>query len=524
MAKTQNIREKYSGRSQEELLEVIAQMSTEISRLTAYMYGSRKERYVAPDGSPPLFDEAEELVESGVDFEDEDLFPEEEVRETKEKKPRGKRKPLPPHLPRLTKIVDLPEGEKRCLVHDVDKVKIGEEHREKLELEPAKAYVLDYVIYRYKCPCCDDLQVSHGAYPSDPIPKGIAGPGLLAYVATQKYADGLPLARQEAIFARHGFELNRVTLARWMIKLGDLVAPLISLLHEDLLLSPVVHVDETHLQVLKEPNKSPESRSYMWCLARSGPSPIVFFRYYDNRSKRAGADLLAGFKGTLVADAYKVYESLETVFDYRLSGCFAHARRKFADAEKFGKTLSPAERGLAPQALRLIKKLYAIEKEIKNLDAEQKLKVRSEKSAKLLQRFHEWMISKKDSVLPKSPIGKAINYALSQWDRLTVFIGDGRVPIDNNFLEAHIKPFAIGRNAWMFSAVQAGANASANLYTLVESAKANGIEPFDYLNLIFKELPSAKTVEQLEILLPHNASRHFSLRKHLPTKKEVLEG
>lgn len=330
------------------------------------------------------------------------------------------------------------------------------------------------------------------------------------------------MARQEAIFNRYGIELNRTTLARWIIKLGDLVSPLISLLHEDLLASEVVHADETYVQVLKVPNKRPESQSYMWCLARSGDSPIVLFRYYDNRSKRAAADLLSGFKGVLVADAYKVYDSLQGVSDFTLSGCFAHARRRFVEAEKFGKNLSLSERALAPQALVLIKKLYALERKFKNLDPLQKLERRKALSIPILQRLHEWLLAKKDDVLPRSLVGKAIHYSLSQWDKLTVFSRDGRVPIDNNFLEAHIKPFAIGRNAWMFSAVQAGANASANLYTLVESAKANGIEPFGYLELIIKELSSSTTLEQLEKLLPHVAAKHYSLRSHLPSKKEVL--
>lgn len=522
MAKKQDIHSKYSGCSQEELLEVIAKLSAENSRLLAYSFGSRRERYVPdPEGMPLLFNEAEELA--GSTSEVVEIESDEETDSTKrEKKPRGKRKPLPLELPRVQRIVDLPDEEKRCPVHDVDKVKIGEEHREKLELQPAKAFVADYVIYRYKCPCCDDLIVTHGAIPSDPIPKSFASPSLLAYVASQKYADGLPLARQEAIFSRYGIELNRTTLARWMIKLGELVSPLISLLHDDLLVSEVVHADETHVQVLKEPNKRPESQSYMWCLARSGSSPIVFFRYYDNRSKRAAADLLSGFKGVLVADAYKVYDSLQATSDFTLSGCFAHARRRFVEAEKFGKNLSLSERALAPQALVLIKKLYALEKKFKSLDPEQKLEQRKAFSVPILQRLHEWMLAKKDDVLPRSLIGKAIHYALSQWEKLTVFCRDGRVPIDNNFLESHIKPFAVGRNAWMFSAVQAGANASANLYTLVESAKANGIEPYGYLELIIKELSSSTTLEQLEKLLPHFAAKHYSLRPHLPSKKDVL--
>jgi transposase len=505
------IKKKYSGRSEKELLEVIEKLSAQIMRQNIYLFGSRKERYEAdPEGMKLLFDEAEEILETAALEENQ----QESADPDRKKKPRGKRKPLPAHLPRVQKIFDLPESEKSCALHKVNLVKIGEETVEKLEVEPAKAYVVQLITPRYKCPCCDDVKIVSAEKPADPIPRSFATPGLLAYVATQKYCDGLPLSRQERIFERANIDLDRTTLARWMIKCAGLAAPLVSLLHDDLIASPVIHADETHVQVLNEPNKTPESRSYMWCLARSGPEPIILYQYYDNRSKSAAADLLRDFSGVLVVDAYKVYDGLRNTLNYTISGCFAHARRRFWEAEKFAKKASPKDNPLASEALAFIKKLYAIEDKLKGKEPVAVLEERQKESVPVLEKFFDWLEKYKDQITPNSPTGRAISYALSNWEKLTQFSRDGRLPIDNNYLERYIRPFAVGRKAWMFAAVQAGAHASATLYSLVESAKANGIEPFDYLNLIFKELPAAKELHQLEKLLPYRAAQHYQLRPY----------
>jgi transposase len=514
---TELIKKKYSGRPEKELLEVIEKLSAQIIRQNIYLFGSRKERYEAdPEGMKYLFDEVEEILDTAAVEEDGEYSANPDP--DKKKKARGKRKPLPANLRRVRKIFDLPEAEKSCSIHQVDLVKIGEEIVEKLEVEPAKAYVLQLVTPRYKCPCCEDVKIFSAERPVDPIPKSFATPGLLAHVATQKYVDGLPLSRQERIFERADIDIDRTTLARWMIKSAELAAPLASLLHDDLIASPVIHADETHLQVLDEPNKAPESRSYMWCLARSGPEPIILYQYHDNRSKRAAADLLSDFNGVLVVDAYKVYASLQNTLHYTISGCFAHARRRFWEAEKFAKKASPKVKPLASEALAFVKKLYAIEEKIKGKDQEAILKERQKDSMPILEKFLAWLEKHRDQIPTKSPTGKAINYALSNWETLTFFCRDGRAPIDNNYLERHIRPFAVGRKAWMFAAVQAGAHASATLYSLVESAKANCIDPFDYLKLIFKELPTAKELHQLEKLLPYRAAQHYQLRPYNPAK------
>ncbi|MES2875017.1 MAG: IS66 family transposase [Bacteroidota bacterium] len=516
----ERVKSKYSRNSQEELLEVIAQLMLKNDKLTHKLFGSARERYVGdPEGATLLFDEAEELSATAEEI-CESGSSEKVPNSDRKNKPRGKRKPLPENLPRVEKILDLTEEEKRCAIHHIDLVKIGEQHSEKLEIEPAKAYIEDTITYRYKCPCCDDIKVMRAPRPPDLIPKSFASAGLLAFIVTQKYEDGLPLCRQEKIFERADIDLNRTTMARWMIKLGEAVSPLINLLHEDLINSPVIHMDETYLQVLNEPNRPAASKSYMWTMARCSDSPIVLYKYFDNRSKRAAAELLVDFKGTLVTDAYKVYDSLQSCLGYTLAGCWAHARRKFFEVEKFAKkSLSGSTKPLASTALIFIRKLYAIEADIKEFSPELKLATRQKKSVPILEEFHNWLVLNRDEVVPKSPTGKAINYTLSIWGKLVEFSRDGCVPIDNNYMERHIRPFAIGRKAWMFAAVPAGAHASANLYSLVESAKANRIQPFDYLKLIFKELPKVTMLEEYEALLPYNASKNFPLRPYNPSKK-----
>jgi transposase len=271
------------------------------------------------------------------------------------------------------------------------------------------------------------------------------------------------------------------------------------------------------MQVLNEPNRRAEQVSYIWCMARSGSTPIVLYKYYDNRGKKAASDFLQGCHGTVVADAYKVYSVLEHVIKFVLAGCMAHCRRKFFDAYKIlKKETQPNDhrKSLAETALSFIKKLYEIERKIKDESPEVILKDRQEKSVPILEEFHNWLLATAPIVLPKSHIGKAISYTLNQWDKLTVFSKNGKVPIDNNFMENKIRPFVIGRNNWMFATSPEGAHASATLYSLVESAKANGVDPYEYLRLIFKELPKAKGIEDYEKLLPYKVREHFNLKAY----------
>ncbi len=522
------IKTKYETYSKEDLLDVISKLIADNALLRTMLFSAKKERTKEdPIGIPPLFNEveSESQAEESSASSNEELSPSDtEDAKNPDDKPkkgntiRGKRKPLPPELPRVRQEFDLSEEDKICKIHNQPLIKIGEDIVEKLEIIPAKVQVVQQVTFKYKSPCCEKNFYSATKDP-DPIPKSFASPSLLAYIATAKFVDGLPLYRQERIFERFSIDLNRTTAARWMIKMGELVQPLINLMHEDLMDSPVIHGDETEVQVLKEPDRAAESKSYMWCLARQSDQPIILFRYYTNRSKKAVEDLLAEFKGVLICDGYKAYNCLLIMTCCILAGCLAHVRRKFWQAEKIAK--KEAKKGTeitASKAIAFIKKIYAIESEVKGKPPDEILKIRELKSAPILDEFLTWLKKTETAILPSSPTGKAIQYALGQWEKLTYFTKNGLVAVDNNFMEAHIRPFVIGRNAWMFCDTPKGADASANLYSLVESAKANGVDPHDYLCLIFKELPRSPTLSELEKLLPHRVKEHHSLKTYQLSK------
>lgn len=518
------LKSKYSNHSEADLISVIAKLVSENAYLKAMLFSTGRERTAKdPVGMTLMFNESElatdqaEASKSSQPHELEADSGKENPAKSADRK-RGKRKPLPANLPRVRQEIDLPEADKTCNIHNTPLVKIGEDLVEKLEIIPAQIYVRQLVTLTYKCPCCDG-SFHAAARDPDPIPKSFASPSLLAYIATAKFVDGLPLYRQERIFDRLCIELNRTTMARWMIQMGSLAEPLMQLMREDLLGSGVIHVDETEVQVIAEPGRPAHAKSYMWCIGRQTQEPIILFNYEPSRSKNTAYNLLTSYNGTIICDGYNVYESLGLDLGCTVAGCMAHMRRKFWHAEKVAK--KEAKKGtevLASKALALIKQIYAIEAKIKGLPPEDILRERQEKSVPILNTLFEWLKEIEPRVLPSSPTGKAISYALGQWSKLIQFTKNGLVAIDNNFIEAHIRPFVIGRNAWLFSFTPKGAHASATLYSLVETAKANGIDPHDYLCLIFKELPRSPTLDALEKLLPYNAPKHFPLKTYQASK------
>lgn len=514
------IKTKYSKLSEEDLLSVIVKLVTENANLKTLLFCSGRERMAKdPVGMKLMFDQDESALDiAETPPENQSNEPAGPPKLPSDKKKRGKRKPLPAHLARIRHEIDLAEDDKICKIHLTSLVKIGEDIVEKLEIMPPEVHVLQHVTLKYKCPCCENNFHAAKREP-DPIPKSFASPSLLAYIATAKFVDGLPLYRQERIFDRFGIDLNRTTMARWMIKMGNLAGPLSRLLLDDLLESPVIHMDETEVQVICEEGRPAQARSYMWCIGRQTDKPIIVFNYEPSRSRAAAFNLVDSYTGTIVCDGYKVYDSLAILLNCTIAGCFAHMRRKFWQAEKIAR--KEAKSGtviMATKALVFIKKIYAIEADIKAKPPDEILKVRQELTAPLLDALFVWLKNAEPLVLPSSPTGKAVSYALNQWQKLTHFIKDGLVAIDNNFIESHIRPFVIGRNSWMFSYTPKGADASAVLYSLVETAKANGIDPHDYLCLIFKELPLRATESQLQELLPYNARNHFTLKSYIASK------
>ena len=439
-----------------------------------------------------LFDEAEVSLE-------EEEKEETEVKSYKRGTP--KRKPLPSNLPRKEEIVDLDESEKVCDECGSKLTLIGEVKSEKLDIEPMLIEIIERIRKKYACKSCESC-VKTADLPKDPIPKSIATPGTLAFVTTSKYQDRLPLYHIEGILQRNGVDIPRNTLANWIIKCSDLVQPLINLLEDDILGSTYLKMDETTVQVLKEQGKKPTTKSYMWLRWRAGPDPIVLFEYDPTRSSKVPQRLLEGFSGYLQVDGYVGYNEICTKEEVIRVACMAHIRRKFKEAAKNSK-----HKARANYALKIIQRLYDVEKKAKDKAANERLELRKEISVSEFEKLEEWLKEMKPKVAPKSLLGKAIIYALKEWENMRHYLNDGALDIDNNLIENAIRPFAVGRKNWMFSNSVRGARASANLYSLIETAKANGLEPFAYLKHIYHELPKAETVEQMEKLLPAQVKR-----------------
>jgi len=290
-----------------------------------------------------------------------------------------------------------------------------------------------------------------------------------------------------------------------MQKSGLLLQPLINLIHEKVLEQKYLHMDETIVQVLNEPNRAAESQSYMWVLRSTLPTyAAVLFQYEPTRSGSVPSLLLRDFDGALMVDGYSGYNAACNKNNITRLGCWAHARRKFIEAQKIhrGAGRPKGKVGKADQGLAFIQALYRIEHTLKDKTTEEKFSIRQQQSTLILDKLKAWLEKSLPQTPPQSPIGKALYYLHNQWAHLINYISDGDYPIDNNAAENAIRPFVIGRKNWLFSASQKGAVASANLYSVIETAKANGLEPYAYLKRIFTELPNAKTLEQIEYLLP----------------------
>ena len=411
---------------------------------------------------------------------------------------RGGRVALPPELPRVEVIHELPNDARHCRDDGTALKVIGEEVSEELHVVPARIEVIRHVRRKYACPLCEE-GVNTAPAPAKLLPKSNASATLLAYIATAKYQDALPLYRQSQIFARHGAEIPRNTLARWMVQAGERIIPLIDALRQHLLNAPLIHMDETTLQVNQEADRAASATSYMW-VQRGGPpgQQVVLFDYAASRAGRVPVDLLGDYAGRLITDGYEGYAEVVRRNGITHAGCWAHARRKFVEAQKVqpkGKT------GKADWALNQIRKLYGVEKQAKALEPEARHALREQKSRPLIAQLRTWLDKSLAQVLPKSALGKALHYLDNQWPRLTRFLDDGLIPLDNNPAENAIRPFVIGRKNWLFSHTPSGAHASAAIYSLIETAKANGLSPYDYLQYVFATLPTLDD-DDLNTLLP----------------------
>lgn len=422
---------------------------------------------------------------------------------------RGKRKPIDATLPRVRVEHDIPEAKKTCAC-GCQLTRIGEVTSEQFDLIPARAQVLQHVRFKYACRSCegtshDGSAVVTAEMPAQPIPKSNASPGLAAHIATSKYADGLPLYRLEGILARSRIHVSRTTQATWMIRLGELVTPLINLLHETQLSYDILQMDETSVQVLKEDGRPATAKSYMW-VRRGGPPGrrIILFDYAPSRAGAIPMRLLDEYKGYLQSDAYGGYNAAAKRDGVIHVGCLDHARRKFIEAVKAQHAIVGGERGLAPEALLIIRKVYAIEKLAREarMTPEQRHALRDDRARPIWDELRAWLDRNRNAAPPLSLTGKAIGYLADEWSKLVRYLDDGRLEVSNVLCENAIRPFVVGRKAWLFCDTPAGAHASARLYSLVQTAKAAGIDPFTYLKAVFTHLPQAKTLEDVEALLP----------------------
>ncbi len=419
------------------------------------------------------------------------------------------RKELDAALPRVVVRHELPEAERVCAHDGAPLVEIGVEPSEQLDIVPAQIRVIRHERVKYACPCCDQGMRTAPAVPKL-VPKGLLSDGALAWVITAKYQDSLPLYRQAALLGRLGGEISRNTLAASVVRVGEAVQPMVNLLRDQLLEADLIHGDETELQVLKEPGRAAQSKSYLWAQMSGAGPPIHLFSYRDSRSARTALELYEGARGALVTDGYEVYARVAHANGLTHLGCWAHARRRFVEAEAALPKSARGPQQPATQFIAAIGALYAVEKEAreKNMTAGQRAALRQERSRPVLDRIEKLLLAHQHTVLPQSLLGKALHYLAGEWPKLARFVEDGRYPIDNNDCENAIRPFVVGRRNWLFADSVGGAQASANLYSLIETAKANGLDAYRYLCALFAALPKATRLEDYEALLPWRIRLH----------------
>jgi transposase len=427
------------------------------------------------------------------------------------KRKRG-RKPLDPALPRQVERHELPESERICPHDGATLTEIGVEVSEQIEVIPQQVRVIRHERVKYACPCCDGT-LRLAPKPAQIIPKGLFTASALAWVITAKYEDGLPLYRQAALLGRFGgTDLSRNTMAASVVRVGQAVQPIINLLRDHLLDAPITFGDETRVQVLKEPGRAAQAQSFMWAQMTdgSGPAgtgpPIRLFGYSPSRGAGAAQGLYAGMRvgSVLMSDGYEVYNQIAQMHQLVHLGCWAHCRRYFIEAvDALPKGARTSEQP-AVQFIELIGQLYAVESRAQDckMGPPARFAERQRYSVAVLERIQALLLTNLHAVVPGSLLGKALHYMSAQWPKLSRFVNDGTYPIDNNPCENAIRPFVVGRRNWLFADTVAGANASANLYSLLQTCKVNRIEPYRYLAALFTALPLAKTADDYEVLLP----------------------
>ena len=413
----------------------------------------------------------------------------------KKERRQPKREPLPEHLPRVEQRVE-PE-DTRCPAPDCGQPmeRIGEDVSERLDIVPAQFFVQRQVRGKWACKCCQ-LLVQEPAAPQV-FDNALPTPGLQAHTVVSRFVDHLPYYRQEQTNARAGVHTPRSTLASWGGQTGVQLMPLFDAHRDFVLGSRVLHADETPIGLL-DPGAGKTKKAYMWAYARGalGAEPGVVFDFCLGRGGQYPLEFLKGWTGTLVVDAYSGYDNALSLDGRSTAYCIAHARRKFD--ELFKANASP----VAAEAIQRIAWLYRIEAEAKGLPSEDRLRMRQTRSAPLWEALHLWLQLERRRVPDGSAIAKAIDYSLNHWSGLGRFLIDGEVPIDNNYVENRIRPWALGRKNWLFIGSQLAGERAAVVMSLLQSAKLSGHEPWAYLKDVLTRLPTQLN-SRIEELLPH---------------------
>jgi transposase len=485
-----------------ELLETLRKQTVlnehlqhQLEKLLRRIYGRKSEKL---DPNQLLLFAREILEATGVDPATAppaaDAQPAEPVGQADPLKKNGHgRKPLPKSLERRRKVHEVPPEQLPCPDCGAVRIRIGEEIREQLEFIPASLVVIEHVRPKYACKDCQANVVIAERLP-EPIEKGLPGPGLLAQVIVSKYADHLPLYRQEGIFRRHGVELSRQTMCDWMAVSAELLEPIVKEMHREIKKSRVIQTDDTTVPVLdRSLGKTRTGR--LWDYLGDRDHPHVVYDYTPDRSSEGPLRMLEGYEGYLQADAYSAYDTLYAGKQIIEVGCWAHARRKFDEAKT-----SDAVR--AHVALAMIQRLYTVEKDGKDLDDEAREAVRKDQSKPILKEIHTWLLQEKDRALPRSPISEAIGYALNHWQALERYTEAGWLSIDNNASERGMKPVAVGRKNWLFAGSDAGGKTAATLMSLCATCKNLGVDAFAYLRDVLERI-STHPARRIGELLPN---------------------
>ena len=464
----------------------IEQLTYELARYKRLRFDRSSEKLDAVQAS--LLEEALDSDLASIEEELEQLEP---TPPEKKEPSKPRREALPDHLPR---VAVHHEPESTSCACGCQMKRIGEDVAEKLAYEPGVFTVERHIRGKWVCAKCEKLV--QAPVPPQVIDKGIATAGLLAQVMVAKFADHLPLYRQEAIFGRAGYAIPRSTLGEWVGVCGVQLQPLVDALRGIVLSHTVVHADETPVAMLK-PGNGKTHRAYLWAYSPGAfePTKAVVYDFTETRSGKNAEQFLGVWRGKLVCDDYSGYKATLTK-GVTECGCWSHARRKFFDLYENAKSQ------IAGEALTFFSQLYDVEREVQDLDAEERRRIRQSRAKPIADALHAWMIAHRLKVPDGSATAKALDYSLKRWDALIRYLDDGTVPIDNNHVENQIRPIAVGRSNWLFAgSLRAGKRAAA-VMSLIQSARMNGHDPYAYLKDVFTRLPT-QPASQIEELLPH---------------------